>query len=87
MRPANRQHSTLRLHLRHSLVLTAKRPLGVSITMAGGLKGYSGGKVTLPARAGSGDVGPLTPAEWLVYTTAAQASSWSRVLTACGPPW
>ena len=35
-------------HLKHSFVLTAKRPLGVSMTMEGGLKGYSGGKVTLP---------------------------------------
>ena len=41
-------------HLRQSLVLVAKRPLGVSMTMEGGLKGYWGGKVTLPAGRGAG---------------------------------
>lgn len=37
--PAHEQWLSLP-HLRQSLVLVAKRPLGVSITMDGGLNGY-----------------------------------------------
>ena len=33
---------------RHRRVLTAKRPEGVHMVMAGGLKGYCAGKTTLP---------------------------------------
>jgi hypothetical protein len=33
---------------RHSLVLTAKRPVGVKKLIEGGLKGYCDGKTSLP---------------------------------------
>lgn len=34
--------------LRHSRVLGLKRPLGVSIRMEGGFRGYSAGNLSLP---------------------------------------
>lgn len=46
--PAAPWHRTA-THLRQSLVLTANRPLGVSIRMLGGLYGYCAGNMTLPA--------------------------------------
>jgi hypothetical protein len=82
--------------LRHSLVLTAKRPLGVIITMAGGLKGYSGGKVTFPACAGSSCVQRrphVSEDLGLARSTAAQTSGGSypadrgQLHPDRSPPW